>query len=245
MSQPPLKGNDFKVENAHFGNLKVRAQEDPGLTLQISEGAFWTSRKEFVQYAGGNSPALTIPSVNPKWVLVALADNGNMVLVDGTEAVDPVFPDLPISRIPLAAVYLQTSDTEITDDMVFDVRPDFHLSLNASEISASISALASNVTVLLASATAHHQSISVLNTILLQSGSSITITGGSVEIDTTTVFNITASGTQVATFDLPNPGGSGLTSLMLWDVDTGTLQRVTVGADDSGGVGFKALRIPN
>ncbi len=35
------------------------------------------------------------------------------------------------------------------------------------------------------------------------------------------------------------------TYLMLWDVDNGALERVTVGAADSAGSGFKALRIPN
>lgn len=35
------------------------------------------------------------------------------------------------------------------------------------------------------------------------------------------------------------------TSLLLYDVDNGQLERVTVGAADSGGTGFKLLRIPN
>jgi len=35
------------------------------------------------------------------------------------------------------------------------------------------------------------------------------------------------------------------TSLLLLDVDTGTLKRVSVGANDSGGAGFKLLRIAN
>jgi len=38
---------------------------------------------------------------------------------------------------------------------------------------------------------------------------------------------------------------AGNTALMLFDVDNATLERVTVGAADSGGVGFKLLRIPN
>jgi len=38
---------------------------------------------------------------------------------------------------------------------------------------------------------------------------------------------------------------AGQTALMLYDVDNNTLERVTVGAADSGGVGFKLLRIPN
>lgn len=35
------------------------------------------------------------------------------------------------------------------------------------------------------------------------------------------------------------------TGLMLYDVDNNTVERVTVGGADSGGVGFKVLRIPN
>jgi hypothetical protein len=35
------------------------------------------------------------------------------------------------------------------------------------------------------------------------------------------------------------------TRLMVYDVDNATLERVTVGAADSGGAGFKVLRIPN
>jgi len=35
------------------------------------------------------------------------------------------------------------------------------------------------------------------------------------------------------------------TRMLLWDVDSAALVRVSVGADDSGGAGFKVLRIPN
>ena len=38
---------------------------------------------------------------------------------------------------------------------------------------------------------------------------------------------------------------AGQTRFMLYDVDNATIERVTVGAADSGGVGFKYLRIPN
>jgi hypothetical protein len=40
-------------------------------------------------------------------------------------------------------------------------------------------------------------------------------------------------------------GVAGSTALWLWDEDNGTLEQVTVGAADSGGAGFKVLRIPN
>lgn len=38
---------------------------------------------------------------------------------------------------------------------------------------------------------------------------------------------------------------SGDTRFLIYDVDNGTLERVTVGAADTGGAGYKVLRIPN
>lgn len=48
---------------------------------------------------------------------------------------------------------------------------------------------------------------------------------------------------EVARFDKPLTAG--LTGMMLYDVDNNTLERVTVGDADSGGSGYKVLRIPN
>lgn len=48
---------------------------------------------------------------------------------------------------------------------------------------------------------------------------------------------------EVARHDKPSTAGQ--TGLMLWDVDNNTLERVTVGAANSGGTNFKLLRIPN
>ena len=39
--------------------------------------------------------------------------------------------------------------------------------------------------------------------------------------------------------------GASQTRFMIYDVDNGTLERVSVGAADSGGSGYKVLRIPN
>lgn len=47
----------------------------------------------------------------------------------------------------------------------------------------------------------------------------------------------------VAEFDMSTTAGD--TRFLIYDVDNGTLERVTVGAADSGGTGFKVLRIPN
>lgn len=50
-------------------------------------------------------------------------------------------------------------------------------------------------------------------------------------------------GTTLARID--SQIAAGQTSLWLYDADNATLERVTVGAADSGGAGFKVLRIPN
>ena len=38
---------------------------------------------------------------------------------------------------------------------------------------------------------------------------------------------------------------AGDTRFLIYDVDNGKLERVTIGVADSGGLGFKVLRIPN
>jgi hypothetical protein len=45
--------------------------------------------------------------------------------------------------------------------------------------------------------------------------------------------------------EIRNTAVAGTTALWLWDADNGALEQVTVGAADSGGSGFKVLRIPN
>jgi hypothetical protein len=61
------------------------------------------------------------------------------------------------------------------------------------------------------------------------------------------IVNLAQNGATAVTevFRLDKPTTATQTGMMLWDVDNGTLERVTVGAADSGGAGFKVLRIPN
>lgn len=61
----------------------------------------------------------------------------------------------------------------------------------------------------------------------------------------TTVSDIrlTASGTEALRVDANATAGN--TRFMIYDVDNATLERVSVGAADSGGAGFKLLRIAN
>lgn len=52
-----------------------------------------------------------------------------------------------------------------------------------------------------------------------------------------------AGGAVSISFDASATAGN--TRLLVYDVDNATLERVTVGASDSGGAGYKVLRIPN
>lgn len=56
-------------------------------------------------------------------------------------------------------------------------------------------------------------------------------------------IDISIGGTVMATIDEDSTAGN--TRFLIYDVDNGTLERVSVGVADSGGVGFKLLRIPN
>jgi hypothetical protein len=60
---------------------------------------------------------------------------------------------------------------------------------------------------------------------------------------TASVIRFAMMGTEVARFDKTTTAGQ--TRFLIYDVDNATLERVTVGAADSGGTGFKVLRIPN
>ena len=75
-------------------------------------------------------------------------------------------------------------------------------------------------------------------------GGSVNLTPGNVVSGTHGVVNINdGNGVTVGRFDENTTAGE--TRFLLYDVDNGTLERVTVGAADSGGAGFKVLRIPN
>lgn len=49
----------------------------------------------------------------------------------------------------------------------------------------------------------------------------------------------------VSQFQIDGNSTAGNTRMLIYDVDNATLERVSVGAADSGGAGFKCLRIPN
>lgn len=74
----------------------------------------------------------------------------------------------------------------------------------------------------------------------------LTNTGGGFAfamLGSSTNFSVSPQGVEAFRIDANAVAGN--TRMMLWDVNNGTLERVSVGVDDSGGAGFRLLRIPN
>lgn len=84
------------------------------------------------------------------------------------------------------------------------------------------------------------------NTGLYRSGADVLnfSTGGTSRMQIeTTELSMTFGGAQAFKVDANATAGN--TRMLVYDVDNGTIERVSVGAADSGGAGFKVLRIPN
>jgi len=122
ISLPP-KGDTNKRVNANFIPLQVAAQVAPNMTVQIQPGSFWTADGAHVEYIGGNSPVLTAPGSAAKWVVISLNETGMIVVLDGTSSANPTLPAIPEAHLPLSGIFIGDTTTQITSDMVFDIRP--------------------------------------------------------------------------------------------------------------------------
>lgn len=128
VSLPP-KGDSAKRLGSYFSPLKVEAQATPDMTVKVNEGAFWDADGNYVEYIGGNSPQISAPTSGAKWVLVTLTPNGMINIVDGVESAQPDLPSPSTYKgeLPLAAIFVGDTTTAITNDMIFDFRPLWHV----------------------------------------------------------------------------------------------------------------------
>ncbi|MGI0075954.1 MAG: hypothetical protein ACREAU_00930 [Nitrosopumilaceae archaeon] len=122
LSVPP-KGDADKRLGAHFSPLAVSAQDAPNMTVKVRAGSFWDNSANHLEFIGGNSPVFSAPGTLAKWVIVVVNSNALLQLVDGSPSANPIQPLLPINSVPLAAVFVNALAVAITNDMIFDVRP--------------------------------------------------------------------------------------------------------------------------
>lgn len=105
-----------------FSPLRARAQSTPNMTVQVAGTdveSFW--REVWIgvdlplNYAGGNSPALTAPTVNPRISLLTIDSSGTLAWTHGSEAASPTPPNCPTGKIPICWIYCKTTMVKIVN----------------------------------------------------------------------------------------------------------------------------------
>jgi hypothetical protein len=132
----PLYGDEYRKLFGNMATLHPSAQDSPNMTVKISAGGFWSyldGVAVYVEYLGGSSPSISAPIGNAKWVIVTLNPAGMVVLIDGEASASPVLPTLPRNRYPIALVYVQSGDTKLVNEYIFDARPIFSNSVRSHQ----------------------------------------------------------------------------------------------------------------
>ena len=125
MNRPP-KGDEYRRGNSAGMMFQPSANDTPDMTIRIKQGSFWINNEKFIEYEGGVSPVIEAPRSGAKWVVVALNKAGKAVLINGLPRPNnPEPPTLTQNMLPLAFVYVKSSTEVITNDMVYDARPQF------------------------------------------------------------------------------------------------------------------------
>lgn len=126
MNRPP-RGNDFRVLGNHLNMFETLQQPVPNMTVQIRAGSFWANGTNFVEFPGGNSPAITKPGSGAKWVIIGINTSAVIVILEGSAAPNnPPVPVVPKGTLPCAAIYIQSNSNSITGEMIYDLRPVFY-----------------------------------------------------------------------------------------------------------------------
>jgi hypothetical protein len=124
INRPP-HGDDLRRAGAFSELLKVSAQDNANMTVRVNRGGYWKSETVWVETTNTNSAAMVAPVSGARWYIVCLRDNGFIGLVTGVASSNPVLPEVTANWLPLAAVYVVTGATKVTNDMIYDVRPFF------------------------------------------------------------------------------------------------------------------------
>lgn len=125
--QFPPKGNFLRKLGRQDAMFQVLCSEVPDMKVRLLEGSFWDNGTNFVEFPGGISKPLTAPSVGAKIVIVGVTVSGSIAVIDGQAATSsPKPPECPKNVMPCALILLQSTSRAITQEMIFDCRPNFY-----------------------------------------------------------------------------------------------------------------------
>ena len=116
MNKPPY-GNNIRMLDP-VQQFRVMAQDLPNKTVKLLPGSFVSGAGNIVEFNGSNSAIINSPVSGSLWYLVSVGPTANVVLASGV-----VPPTIQKNHLACALVFVRNTDTVITNDMVFDVRP--------------------------------------------------------------------------------------------------------------------------
>lgn len=122
-SSGTIRNNENAIHQGDIYPLRARAQDTPDLTVQVGGGlvenyyqqVWFNNEGTPLNYAGGNTPAITTPSVNPRIALLTIDREGTLTWTYGDEAETPVAPSCPEYELPIAYVYERVGMTQVVN----------------------------------------------------------------------------------------------------------------------------------
>ncbi len=94
----------------------------PDMTVDVTVGEVVETGEQITVSAQLNNTVTAADGTNPRIDLVTVNGSGTVVVTAGTAAAQPVAPAIPATSVPLAFLYVPTSDTSIADNQITDKR---------------------------------------------------------------------------------------------------------------------------
>jgi len=100
----------------------VTESASPGMKVDVASGTGYLAWAEVSVSASVDLTVTAADGSNPRVDLVSINSGGTAVVTAGTAAAQPVAPSIPATSMPIAFLYVPTSDTTITDNQINDKR---------------------------------------------------------------------------------------------------------------------------
>lgn len=192
-----------------------------------------TARRVYIRTGNFGAPSMAIfdGSVSGGALLLNTTTiNAHLYAVSGaTTRVGLRIDSAANSTVALNQFYLNADDTNAVA---------LHSVFSVDSNGTAANGLGGQLQFQLESSTTNQQNAAAINWVWLDATHATRTAALQIQI----VGNAAALATMAA-FDVPTAAGD--TAFQIYDLDNATLERVSVGAADSGGAGFKVLRIPN
>lgn len=116
-----LDGN-AAVAQRFVDNFAPRQTTTPAMTITLDPGHVFNNGA-LTEKTAQTSGTITAPGSNPRIDRAVIdAATGILSIITGTAAGSPVAPAIPLGKLPVAQILLQTSSTTITNAMITDER---------------------------------------------------------------------------------------------------------------------------